>query len=181
MRKSRALALAVLMCAAMAFALLTGCGGNSSSSAVSSSAAPGSASVSSASVVSATASVSSDSASVSAATATSSDRGGEGALINIGGVDVTKISFEMVGDTPNFMVIFSNKTDKDVDVDLTPFKIKVVDGDEVSFHLTHKEVKANTPYSQNAFTASANTMKVGDKVSVFYGDTDLGVFEVAEF
>ena len=181
MRKNRVLAVAVLMCAAMVLVALVGCGGNSSSSATSSSASSGSASASGASSASATASAGSASTSASTTAATSSDRDGEGSLINIDGVDVTKISFEMVGDTPNFMVVFSNKTDKDVDVDLTPFKIKVVDGDEVSFHLTHKEVKANTPYSQNAFTASANTMKVGDKVSVFYGDTDLGVFEVAEF
>jgi hypothetical protein len=79
------------------------------------------------------------------------------------------------------MIIFSNTTDKDVDVDLSKFQAKVDDADEVSFHLTSKTIKANTPYAQNAFTASAGTMKAGDKVYLYYDGTPVGTYEVTEF
>lgn len=87
----------------------------------------------------------------------------------------------MVGDTPNFMVIFSNPTDQDVEVDLSKFKIMVDDKDEVSFHLTSKTIAANQSYAQWAFTAKPGSMKAGDSVTVYYDGNLVGTYEVTEF
>ena len=87
----------------------------------------------------------------------------------------------MVGDTPNLQFVFANKTNNDVELDLSPFRVLKDDKDEVNFHLTKKTVKANTPYLQLAETASPGSMKVGDSATIYHGDTLLGTFEVGEF
>lgn len=86
----------------------------------------------------------------------------------------------MVGDTPNLQMVFSNNTSSDVEVDLSKFKVVKPDGEELSFHLAKKVVKANTPYAQNAFTASPGSLKAGDKVTLSYDGQPLGEYEVGE-
>ncbi|MBQ9002931.1 MAG: hypothetical protein IJ087_13855 [Eggerthellaceae bacterium] len=154
MRKTAVLFTVVMLCAVMSAAALVGCGGGAASSSA---------------------------ASTSSASASSSASKSSGVITTIDGVDVKDISFDMVGDTPNFMIIFSNTTDNDIEVDLSKFKIMVNDTDEVSFHLTTKTVAANTKHAQNAFTASANSMKVGDEVYVYYNGELVGTYEVQEF
>ena len=87
----------------------------------------------------------------------------------------------MVGDTPNLMVIFSNPTDNDVEVDCGKFEVKKEDGTTVDFTKSKKTIKANQSYTQWAFTAKPGSMKSGDKVAVSYDGTDLGTYEVTEF
>jgi hypothetical protein len=94
---------------------------------------------------------------------------------------VNSVAIEMVGDTPNLQLVFSNKTDNDVEFDLSPFRVLKDDKDEINFHLTKTTIKANTPYLQRAETASPGSMKVGDKATIYYGETLLGTFEVGEF
>lgn len=146
--------------AILAVAALAGCGGGSASSSAS-------ASASASTFVSTSASASSSSAS--------------GAVLEIDGVIVKDIGVDMVGDTPNLMIIFSNPTNQDVDVDLSKFQVKVDDKDEVSFHLTSKTIKANQSYAQNAFTASPGSMKVGDSVTIYYDGKLVGTYKVTEF
>lgn len=126
---------------------------------------------------SASGSASASAASTSAASASQASSDG---VLTIDGVIVKDIGFDMVGDTPNFMVIFSNPTDKDVEVDLSKFQIKVDDKDEVSFHLTSKTIDANRNYAQWAFTAKPGSMKAGDSVTVYYDGNLVGTYEVNE-
>ena len=101
--------------------------------------------------------------------------------MEIDGVTVKDLGLEMVGDTPNLMIVFSNPTDQAVDVDLSKFQIKVDDKDEVNFHLTSKTIDANKPYAQWAFTAKPGSMKVGDSVTVYYDGKQIGTYKVTEF
>lgn len=87
---------------------------------------------------------------------------------------------DLVGDTPNLMMIFSNPTDKDVDVDLSKFQVKVNDTDEVSFHLTSKTIGANKSYVQWAFTAKPGSIKAGDSVSIYYDGKLVGTYEATQ-
>ncbi len=144
----------IMMFSLLAVAVLVGCGGSASSSSASSS-------------------VSSASASSSASSS--------GSVMEIDGVTVKDLRFEMVGDMPNLMIVFSNPTDQAVDVDLSKFQIKVDDKDEVSFHLTSKTIDANKPYAQWAFTAKPGSMKVGDSVTVYYDGKQIGTYKVTEF
>lgn len=162
---------AVMICALLAVAALAGCGGGSASSSAASSASG-----------SASASASSASASASASDATASaSASSSGSVMEIDGVTVKDLRFEMVGDTPNLMLVFSNPTDQAVDVDLSKFQIKVDDKDEVSFQLTSKTIDANKPYAQWAFTAKPGSMKVGDNVTVYYDGKLVGTYKVTEF
>lgn len=170
MRKAAALFMVVMLCAVIS-AAFAGCGGGASTSSAAASSSTAAASSSTAATGS----------SASASTAASSASSSSNSAINIDGVDVKKIAVEMVGDTPNLQITFSNTTDQDIEVDLSKFQVKVDDADEVNFHLTTKTVSANTPYSQNAFAASANTMKVGDEAYIYYDGELLGKYEVGEF
>jgi len=87
----------------------------------------------------------------------------------------------MVGDTPNFMVIFSNPIDKDVEVDCGKFEVKLEDGTVVDFGKSKKTISANQPYTQWAFTAKPGSMKAGDKATISYDGAELGTYEVTEF
>lgn len=162
MKKTVLLLLAAALCAAVSMMALVGCGGGGGGE----SAAPDAAA---------------PAADAPDASAPASDAPASGALFSANGVDITSLGVEMVGDTPNLMVVFANSTDQDVDFDLTPLKVLVNDKDEVNFHLTSKTVPANTPYLQCADTASPGSMKVGDQAYVYYGDALLGKFDVTEF
>ena len=182
--------------AIMAVFVLVGCGISSSSASVSASAASASANASSSAASTsgavnasgvASPSVSAASSSASAASASSvsasasGERGSTKTLITVDGVDLNGVAIEMVGDTPNLQLVFANETNKDVEFDLSPFRVLIDDKDEVNFHLTKITIKANTPYLQRAETASPGSMKVGDSAAVYYGDMLLGTFEVGEF
>ena len=186
MKKSPVVFVVVAICALMAACALAGCGGSSSSASTTSASASASSAATASSSASASAAASAASASAASSTAVgassaSGDRGSASPLISIDGVDVNKIAIEMVGDTPNLQFVFANKTNNDVELDLSPFRVLKDDKDEVNFHLTKKTVKANTPYLQLAETASPGSMKVGDSATIYHGDTLLGTFEVGEF
>ena len=87
----------------------------------------------------------------------------------------------MLGDTPNLQMTLANNTDRDIELDMSKFQVTLEDGTPIDFHLTKKTIPANTPYAQNAFTASEGSLKVGDSVKVTYGEHDLGVYSVSEF
>lgn len=167
--------LVVMVCGALAVGALVGCGSSASSSAAASSAA-GSASASASSAPAST-----SASSTASSTAASSSASASSGVMEIDGVTIKSLGFEMVGDTPNFMVVFSNPTDQAVDVDLSKFQIKVDDKDEVSFHLTSKTIDANKPHAQWAFTAKPDSMKVGDSVTVYYDGNLVGTYEVTAF
>ena len=169
MKKGTILLIAALLCAAMSMVALTGCGGGGGGDKAATEATE-------ATEAADTAATEAADAGAAAAGATS-----QGALLTVDGADLNDLSVDMVGDTPNLMMIFANNTDQDVTFDLSPIKVLVDDKDEVSFHLTSKTIEANTPYLQCADTASPGSMKVGDQAYVYYGDTLLGVFEVTEF
>ena len=162
MKKTTAGFLAVTVCGALAVGVLAGCSGSASSSAAASSASV---------------STSVPSASVESSATSSAARG----LTEIDGVIVKEIGVEMVGDTPNLMVVFSNPTDKDVEVDCGKFEVRKEDGAVVDFGKSKKTINANQPYAQWAFTAKADSLKKGDKVIVSYDGKELGAFEVTEF
>ena len=184
MRRSTVFVMAVALCAALCAVALAGCGGGASSSTASSAPSSSAASDASASSMAESAAAASTLASTAAASsvpASSSATSSSGALINIDGVDVKKVELEMVGSTPNLQVVFSNSTDKPIEVDCGKFEVKLADGTVVDFAGSTKTIDANQPYTQWAFTAKADTMKAGDKATVSYGGTELGEFEVGEF
>lgn len=176
----------VVFGALMAALALAGCGGSASSSAASASASAVASSAAASSSAAATTSASaasasaSTTASASAASASAASASGN-ALVTVDGVDVKSVAVEMVGDTPNLQLVFANNTDKDVEFDLSKFRVMLDDKDEVNFHLTKTTIKANTPYLQSAQTASPNSMKVGDSATIYYDGTPLGTYEVGEF
>ena len=166
MKKSIAIMLAIMACAVVAMAMLAACGNNGGSGGGASSAAPDAAATS---------------APAGGAGAGNAAGGASGALVSTDGVEVIGIAFEMVGETPNFQIELANSTDKDAEFDLSKFKVMLNDAEEVNFHLTSTNVKANTPRLQRAETASAGTLKVGDTVTVYYDGTPIGTYEVGEF
>ena len=112
-----------------------------------------------------------------------SDSGsGKEALYSIDGVDIVKAEVEMVGETPNLQIVFSNKTDKDIDVDFAKLIVKLSDGTEIGSFGEKQAIKANTPYNQHAMTIEQKYgIKLGDKVEIYYGDDLINTSEVKEF
>ena len=159
MNKARASVLAVLVCAVLAVAALAGCGGSSSSSA--------------------SASVSASSSAASSASASASSASAEGFTID--GVIIKDISLDMVGETPNLSIVFSNPTDKAVDVDCSKFVVTKDDGTVVDFGKSTKTIDANQKYMQWAFTAKSGSLQEGDRADISYDGTSLGTFEVTKF
>ena len=123
---------------------------------------------------------SSASASASNASSAASSSTASG-VVEIDGVVVKEIGVDMVGETPNLMVIFSNPTDKDVEVDCAQFEVKKADGTVVDFGKSKKTISANQSYTQWAFTAKSGTLQKGDKVSISFDGKPLGEYEVTEF
>jgi|GEM_PF-6109517 len=175
MKKATAGILAVMVCGALAAGALASCSGGSSSAAASSAAGSASASTA-ASSESTTASASSAAASSGSAEASSSD-----GLLAVDGATIKEVSVDMVGDTPNLMVIFANNSDKDVEIDCGKFEVKKDDGTVVNFTNSKKTIGANKPYVQWAFTTKAGSLKAGDKVTISFDGTNLGTYEVTEF
>ena len=104
------------------------------------------------------------------------------ALYTINGVDVTKAEVEMVGETPNLQIIFSNSTDKDVDLDFSQLTVKLSDGTVVGNLGLTRTIEANKTYSQHAITIEQKYgIKLGDKVEIYYGDDLINTSEVKEF
>lgn len=99
-------------------------------------------------------------------------------VTTIDGVDIKEIGVDMVGETPNLMIIFSNNTDKDVNIDCGKFEVKKADGTVVNFGKSTKTIKANQPYTQWAFTAKSGSLSKGDMVEISFDGTPLGTFEV---
>ena len=104
------------------------------------------------------------------------------ALYTINGVDVIKAEVEMVGETPNLQIIFSNSTDKDVDLDFSQLTVKLSDGTVVGNLGLTRTIEANKTYSQHAITIEQKYgIKLGDKVEIYYGDDLINASEVKEF
>ena len=103
-------------------------------------------------------------------------------LYTVNGVDVTKAEVEMVGETPNLQIIFSNSTDKDVDVDFSQLSIKLADGTEVKNLGLTRTIEANKTYSQHAISIEQKYgIKLGDTVEIYYGKDLINTSKVAEF
>ena len=103
-------------------------------------------------------------------------------LYTVNGVDVTKAEVEMVGETPNLQIIFSNSTDKDVDVDFSQLSIKLADGTEVKNLGLTRTIEANKTYSQHAVSIEQKYgIKLGDTVEIDYGNDLINTSTVAEF
>lgn len=115
----------------------------------------------------------------------SSDSGSaaeKAALYTVNGVDITKATVEMVGDTPNLQIVFSNTTDKDIEVDFSKLTVKLSDGTEIGNLGLTRTIEANTPYSQHAITIEQKYgVELGDKVEIYYGDDLINTVEVTEF
>ena len=126
---------------------------------------------------SASASASSASASASSSAASSAASG----VAEIDGVIIKEVGVDMVGETPNLMVVFLNPTDKDVEVDCSKFEVKKADGTVVNFTKSKKTIDANQSYTQWAFTAKSGTLQKGDKVAISFDGQPLGEYEVTEF
>ena len=103
------------------------------------------------------------------------------AVFSVDGVDVKSVSIEMVGETPNFMVVLANTNDADADFDCTKFVLKNADGDVLKADTSIKTLTANQQYSQSAFTMDEGSLKVGDKVEVYFDSTLVDTVTVTEF
>ena len=107
---------------------------------------------------------------------------GDTPLYTIDGVEVTKAEVVMVGETPNLQIVFSNKTDKDIDVDFSQLSVKLSDGTVVGNLGLNRTIEANKTYSQHAITIEQKYgIKLGDKVEIYYGDDLIKASEVKEF
>ena len=103
-------------------------------------------------------------------------------LYTINGVDVKKAEVEMVGETPNLQIIFSNTTDKDGEVDFAKLMVKLSDGTEIRNLGLMRTIEANKPYSQHAITIEQKYgIKLGDTVEIYYGDDLINTSKVTEF
>lgn len=103
-------------------------------------------------------------------------------LYTVNGVDVKKAEVEMVGETPNLQIIFSNSTDKDVDVDFSQLSIKLADGTEIRNLGLTRTIEANQTHSQHAVTIEQKYgIKLGDTVEIYYGKDLINTSKVTEF
>ena len=103
------------------------------------------------------------------------------ALLVVDGVEIKEVGVDMVGSTPNLSVVFANTNDHDVEFDCSKFVVKIDDAKEIDFAGSMKTFPANESYIQWAFTAKPDSTKVGDSVTIYYGDQKLGTYEVTEF
>lgn len=102
-------------------------------------------------------------------------------LYTVNGVDITFASVEMVGETPNLMLIFANNTDEDIEVDFSKLAVKLSDGTEIGNFGLMRTMEANRPRIQHAITIEQKYgIKTGDTVEIYYGDDKIAVSEVTE-
>ena len=103
-------------------------------------------------------------------------------LYTVNGADIIKATVVMVGTTPNLQLVFSNSTDKDIEVDFSKLTVKLSDGTEIgNLGLMHT-IEAGKTYSQNTVTIEQKYgVKLGDTVSICYGGDLIATVEVEEF
>ena len=98
------------------------------------------------------------------------------------GVDIKSVAVVLVGDTPNFQIVFANSTSADVEFDCSKFLIKSADGDEYKISALNRTVPANASYRQHSFTFRDNgKLKEGDLVTVYYDSQVIKDVEVTIF
>ncbi len=97
------------------------------------------------------------------------------------GVRLRELSVDMVGSTPNFIVILANENDRDIELDLSKFTLKKDDGTELKIRGGTKTLDANQSYTQWAIPVTEGEVNVGDKVSIFYGEELIVIAEVTDF
>lgn len=102
------------------------------------------------------------------------------AVYKINGTTVKEVGVDMVGSTPNFLVIFDNSNNSQVEFDCANFKLEFSDGTTVQPSKSKKTLAANQSYIQWAFTFSKSGLKAGDWVTVYYGSDAIDVVQVGD-
>ena len=105
------------------------------------------------------------------------------ALLEIDGAELRSASLELVGETPNLMLVFANNTDKEVKLESADFSVETSDGTKTPLFEGEITLDANKSRIQMAKTAFKDDLniKVGDTVKIYYGDTLLTTGEVTSF
>ena len=107
---------------------------------------------------------------------------GSAALYTVNGAEITDVSVVMVGSTPNMQIVFSNKTDKDIEVDFSKLTLKLADGTEIGNLGLTRTIEAGKTRTQIAVTVEEKYgIKLGDTVEVYYGADRIKTVEVEEF
>ncbi len=104
-----------------------------------------------------------------------------GVLLTDNDIDIKSIGIELVGETFNFQVTFSNSTNEDKDFDLSKFDVKHNDKSmKINGHT--KTIPANKTYAQWTFTMDdTGDLKVGDTVQVYFDGKQVTSVKVTEF
>ena len=97
------------------------------------------------------------------------------------GVRLRDISVDMVGSTPNFMVILANENDNAVEFDCSKFELKKADGSVLKTTAGAKTLDADQSYIQWAFPVTDGEAAVGDEISIYYGGALVAEVTVTEF
>ena len=94
-------------------------------------------------------------------------------------ISVETIEVSMVGETPNFLVFFLNTANEESkEIDCSKFKLIFSDGTSIQPTTDTKTINGFSSYTQWAFPFTKESLKAGDKVTVYYGDTNVGDLEV---
>ena len=102
------------------------------------------------------------------------------------GVDVLSVHAELVGETLNLQVVFSNTNSAEASFDCSKFSIRQfsVTGETAVYKVnaTSKTLAANQPYAQYAFTVDdGGAVKEGDDVLIYYGENAIDAVVVTTF
>lgn len=101
------------------------------------------------------------------------------------GIEIKKATIEQVGEGSfNIVTVLANNTSEEVEFDNSQFRYELADGYVIKPASTTKTLEANRPYIQSAQSLSKEEnshLKLGDKVTVYYGDTKLATNTIEEF
>ena len=101
------------------------------------------------------------------------------------GVDIKKATIEYLGEGSfNIITIFANNNDHDVEFDNSLFRYELADGYVITPPSSTKTLSAKRPYIQFAQSLSKEEnshLKVGDTLTVYYGDTKLQTTTISDF
>ena len=113
--------------------------------------------------------------------AANTSEAGNGAVSLPDGVRIREISVDMVGSTPNFVLIVANDNDAETELDCSKFVLKKADGTELKTNAGVKTLAASQSYAQFAFPVIDGEAEAGDVISVYYGDELIEEVTVTEF
>lgn len=101
------------------------------------------------------------------------------------GIEIKKATIEQVSEgSYNIQTVFANNTNEAVEFDNSKFKYELADGYVITPVSTTKTLEANRPriqFAQSLSKEENSHLHLGDKLTVYYGDTVLQTTTIEKF